>query len=208
MPKHFVAHGTPTGGLNCASVPGGERELRNLYAYPFAKVIQNADPVSIMGCYSAYDGIPVAHSAHFMTDLLRGELGFKGFVYSDWGSVDRLKSFHFAAETSEEAARKALIAGIDMDVYDWAYQTLEDQVNKGILDEAYVDRACRRVLAAKFRLGVFDDPYGDPDKVDKVVRSKAHVALAKKVADESIVLLENKNDILPLDLKNTNPLPC
>ena len=91
--------------------------------------------------------------------------------------------------------------GIDMDVYDWAYQTLEDQVNKGILDEAYVDRACRRVLAAKFRLGVFDDPYGDPDKVDKVVRSKAHVALAKKVADESIVLLENKNDILPLDLK-------
>ena len=201
MPKHFVAHGTPTGGLNCASVPGGERELRNLYAYPFAKVIQNADPVSIMGCYSAYDGIPVAHSAHFMTDLLRGELGFKGFVYSDWGSVDRLKSFHFAAETSEEAARKALIAGIDMDVYDWAYQTLEDQVNKGILDEAYVDRACRRVLAAKFRLGVFDDPYGDPDKVDKVGRSKAHVALAKKVADESIVLLENKNDILPLDLK-------
>ena len=201
MPKHFVAHGTPTGGLNCASVPGGERELRNLYAYPFAKVIKNADPVSIMGCYSAYDGIPVAHSAHFMTDLLRGELGFKGFVYSDWGSVDRLKSFHFAAETSEEAARKALIAGIDMDVYDWAYQTLEDQVNKGILDEAYVDRACRRVLAAKFRLGVFDDPYGDPDKVDKVVRSKAHVALAKKVADESIVLLENKNDILPLDLK-------
>lgn len=201
MPKHFVAHGTPTGGLNCASVPGGERELRNLYAYPFAKVIQNADPVSIMGCYSAYDGIPVAHSAHFMTDLLRGELGFKGFVYSDWGSVDRLKSFHFAAETSEEVARKALIAGIDMDVYDWAYQTLEDQVNKGILDEAYVDRACRRVLAAKFRLGVFDDPYGDPDKVDKVVRSKAHVALAKKVADESIVLLENKNDILPLDLK-------
>lgn len=143
-----------------------------------------------------------------MTDLLRGELGFKGFVYSDWGSVDRLKSFHFAAETSEEAARKALIAGIDMDVYDWAYQTLEDQVNKGILDEAYVDRACRRVLAAKFRLGVFDDPYGDPDKVDKVVRSKAHVALAKKVADESIVLLENKNDILPLDLKNTSLLPC
>ncbi|WP_303176045.1 glycoside hydrolase family 3 N-terminal domain-containing protein [Paraprevotella xylaniphila] len=206
MPKHFVAHGSPTGGLNCASVPGGERELRNLYAYPFAKVIKNAEPVSIMGCYSAYDGIPVAHSAHFMTDLLRGELGFKGFVYSDWGSVDRLKSFHFAAATSEEAARKALVAGIDMDVYDWAYQTLEDQVNKGILDEAYVDRACRRVLEAKFRLGMFDDPYGDPDKVDKVVRSKEHVALAKKVADESIVLLENKNGILPLDMKKYNSI--
>ena len=201
MPKHFVAHGTPTGGLNCASVAGGERELRNLYAYPFAKVIRNADPVSIMGCYSAYDGVPVAHSAHFMTDLLRDELGFKGYVYSDWGSVDRLKSFHHAVATSEEAARKALVAGIDMDVWDWAYQTLEDQVKKGLVDEYYIDRACRRVLAAKFRLGVFDAPYGDPEKVDKVVRSKEHVALAKKVADESIVLLENKNDILPLDLK-------
>ena len=200
MPKHFVAHGTPTGGLNCASVAGGERELRNLYAYPFGKVIKNADPVSIMGCYSSYDGVPVAHSAHFMTDLLRGELGFKGFVYSDWGSVERLRSFHHAAATEAEAARKALVAGIDMDVCDWAYTTLEDQVNKGTLDEAYVDRACRRVLAAKFRLGVFDDPYGDPAKVEKVVRSKEHVALAKKIADESIVLLENKNDILPLDL--------
>lgn len=201
MPKHFVAHGTPTGGLNCAFVAGGERELRNLYAYPFAKVIRNARPMAIMGCYSAYDGIPVSHSAYFMTDLLRGELGFEGFVYSDWGSVDRLKSFHFAVPTSEEAARRALMAGIDMDVYDWAYQTLEAQVEKGQLDESYVDRACRRVLTAKFKLGLFDDPYGDPDEVDKVVRSKEHVALAKRVADESIVLLENKNSILPLDLK-------
>ncbi len=200
MPKHFVAHGTPTGGLNCAHVSGGERELRNLYAYPFAKVIRQADPVSIMGCYSAYDGVPMAHSSYYMTDFLRGELGFKGFVYSDWGSVDRLKSFHHAAATSEEAGRKALMAGIDMDVWDWAYATLEDQVKKGQLDEAYVDRACRRVLAAKFRLGLFDDMKILPEEVDKVVRSKEHVALAKQMADESIVLLENKNNILPLDL--------
>ena len=74
--------------------PGGERELRNLYAYPFAKVIRNADPVSVMSCYSAYDGVPMTHSAYYMTDLLRGELGFKGYVYSDWGAVDRLKVFH------------------------------------------------------------------------------------------------------------------
>ncbi len=200
MPKHFVAHGTPTGGLNCAHVSGGERELRNLYAYPFAKVIKQADPVSIMSCYSAYDGVPMTHSSYYMTDFLRGELGFKGFVYSDWGAVDRLRVFHFAAETSEEAAKKALMAGIDMDVWDWAYATLEDQVKKGQLDEAYVDRACRRVLAAKFRLGLFDDNEIRPEKVDKVVRSKEHVALAKQVADESIVLLENKNNILPLDL--------
>lgn len=202
MPKHFVAHGTPTGGLNCAYVAGGERELRNLYAYPFAKVIRNADPVSVMSCYSAYDGVPMTHSAYYMTDFLRGELGFKGYVYSDWGAVDRLKVFHQAVATSEEAARKAIIAGIDMDVWDWAYQTLEEQVKKGQLDEYYIDRACRRVLEAKFKLGLFDDGEDaiDPSKVDKAVRSKEHVALAKAVADESIVLLENKNNILPLDL--------
>lgn len=201
MPKHFVAHGTPVGGLNCAHVSGGERELRGLYVYPFAKVIRDADPIAIMSSYHAYDGLPVSGSSYFMTDLLRGELGFKGFVYSDWGSVDRLKVFHFSSPTTEEAGRRALMAGVDMDVWDWAYQTLEEQVQKGILDEIYVDRACHRVLVAKFRLGLFDDPYGDPRSVDRVVRCKDHVALAKEIADESIVLLENKNDILPLDLK-------
>lgn len=200
MPKHFVAHGSPIGGLNCATVAGGERELRNLYAYPFAKVFRDADPVAIMGCYSAYDGVPMAHSSYYMTDFLRDELGFKGFVYSDWGSVDRLRIFHFATESMADAGKKALMAGIDMDVWDWAYSTLQEQVEKGIIDEAYIDRACRRVLTAKFRLGLFDDPYGQPDKVDKVVRCKEHVALSRKMAEESIVLLENKGNILPLDM--------
>ena len=200
MPKHFVAHGTPTGGLNCAFVAGGERELRSLYMYPFARVIKEADPISIMSCYSSYDGIPVSGSPYFMTDLLRGELGFKGFTYSDWGSIDRLKTFHFAVPTSADAAKQSLIAGIDMDVWDWAYDTLQEQVEKGQLDEKYVDRAVRRVLAAKFKLGLFDDPYGDPKSISKIVRNKEHVDLAKRIADESAVLLENKNNILPLDI--------
>ncbi len=200
MPKHFVAHGTPTGGLNCAFVAGGEREMRSLYLYPFARVIREADPVAIMSCYSAYDGVPVMGSPYYMTDILRGELGFKGFVYSDWGSVDRLKSFHFSVPTSADAARQALTAGVDMDVWDWAYDTLQEQVEQGRLDEKYIDRAVRRVLTAKFRLGLFDDPCGDPESVSKIVRCKVHVALAKEIADESAVLLENKNGILPLDL--------
>ncbi|NDW18350.1 glycosyl hydrolase [Dysgonomonas sp. 216] len=200
MPKHFVAHGTPTGGLNAASVPGGERELRSLYTYPFARVIKEANPVAIMSCYSAYDGVPVTGSSYYMTDLLRGELGFKGFVYSDWGSVDRLKTFHFAVSTSHEAAKQALMAGIDMDVWDWAYDTLEEQVKNGQLDESYVDRAARRVLTSKFELGLFDAPYGSSENLSKVIRNKDHVKLAKLVADESAVLLENKNNILPLDM--------
>ncbi|MCD7900369.1 MAG: glycoside hydrolase family 3 C-terminal domain-containing protein [Bacteroides sp.] len=200
MPKHFVAHGTPTGGLNSASVAGGERELRNLYVYPFARVIKESDPIAIMGCYSAYDGVPMAGSPYYMTDLLRGELSFKGFAYSDWGSIDRLKTFHNAVSTTAEAAKMALTAGMDMDVWDWAYETLQEQVEKGQLDVKYVDRAVRRILTAKFKLGLFDDPYGDPKSVSKVVRNKQHVELAKKIADESAVLLENKNNILPLDM--------
>lgn len=198
MPKHFMAHGTPTGGLNCAFVAGGPRELRSIYAYPFAKVIKNASPTAIMTAYSSYDGIPVTGSSYYMTDFLRGELGFNGYLYSDWGSIDRLKVFHNSVASTEEAGRKALMAGVDMDVWDWAYNSLDRQVEEGLLDEAYVNRACSRILEAKFKLGLFDDPYCNPDKVDKYIHTPEHVALAKEVADESIVLLEN-NGILPIN---------
>ncbi len=199
-PKHFVAHGTPAGGLNCATVEGGERLLRSLYLYPFERVIKEADPLCIMSCYSAYDGIAVSASPYYMTDILRGELGFKGYVYSDWGSVERVKTFHYAAATREEAARLSLIAGVDLNI-DSSYETLEQQVNDGIIDISIIDNALRRVLYVKFALGLFDNPYfGNEKMVSKVVRCNKHVALAKEVADESAILLENKNNILPLDI--------
>jgi beta-glucosidase len=198
-PKHFVAHGSPAGGLNCASVEGGERQLQSLYLYPFRNVIQTTHPLSVMSCYSAYDGVAVSGSRYYMTDILRGELGFSGYVYSDWGSVERLLTFHHVVPTREEAAKKALIAGVDLDI-DSCYELLETMVQDGRLDPAYVDTAVRRILTVKFALGLFDHPFGDPSKVSEVVRSPAHVALSKKVAEESAILLENKNHILPLDL--------
>lgn len=198
-PKHFMAHGSPSGGLNCANVSGGERELRSLYMYPFKRVIAETQPLSLMSCYSSYDGIALSGSHYFMTDILRGELGFKGYVYSDWGSVERLQTFHHAAETREDAAKMALIAGIDLDV-DGAYETLEKMTGSGKLDLKYIDQGVRRVLTVKFKLGLFDHPYGEPSKVNKIVRSAANVAIAKEVADESAILLKNKGNILPLDL--------
>lgn len=199
MPKHFVAHGTPAGGLNCAGVSGGERELRSLYLYPFRKVIKETSPWAVMTCYSAYDGVPVTGSSYYMTDILRGSLGFKGYTYSDWGSVERLMTFHHAASNREEAARMALEAGVDLNV-DSSYETLEKLVQEGRLNIEYIDRALRRILTVKFALGLFDETYGNPDLVKKVVRNAEKVALAKEIADESAVLLENKNDILPLNL--------
>lgn len=198
MPKHFVAHGSPSGGLNCASVAGGPREFRSIYLYPFRRVIAECKPGAIMSCYSAYDGEPTTGSRYYMTDLLRGELGHTGYVYSDWGSVERLKSFHNAVATPEEAARQAAYAGVDIDT-DWTYQTLADAVRQGKLSEDVIDTAVRRVLRKKFELGLFEGDKINPDDVKKVVRSKEHVALAKRVADESIILTENKNNILPLD---------
>lgn len=196
MPKHFVAHGSPTGGLNCANVCGGDRELYNLYLYPFRKVIRDASPLAIMSCYSAYDGVPVSGSRRFMTDILRDELGFDGYVYSDWGSVDRLKTFHHAVATSEEAARQSLIAGVDLDVDD-AYRSLEQQVIDGLISEDLIDTAVRRILRVKFLLGLFDKNDYKDFSIDSI-RSASHVALAKEIADESAVMLEN-NGILPLN---------
>ncbi|NDV93957.1 glycosyl hydrolase [Dysgonomonas sp. 521] len=199
MPKHFVAHGTPVGGLNCAHVSGGERELRSLYLYPFRRVIEEAKPLAIMSAYSAYDGVATSGSSYFMTEILRGELGFNGYVYSDWGSVERLKTFHYAAETADEAAQMSVEAGVDLNV-DWTYTLLPDLVKDGKMDVKYIDQAVRRILTVKFKLGLFDNPFGEPQKVKAEVRSKDKVALAKEIADESAILLKNENNILPLDL--------
>lgn len=198
-PKHFLAHGSPSGGLNCSSVSGGERELRSLYLYPFKRVIAETHPLSVMSCYSSYDGVAVTGSSYYMTDILRGELGFRGYVYSDWGSVERLKIFHHAVATLDEAAKMALVAGVDLNI-DASYEKLDKMVENGQLDIKYIDLAVRRILTVKFALGLFDNPYGEPQKVDKVVRNAEKVALAKEVADESAVLLKNDKNILPLDL--------
>jgi len=197
-PKHFVAHGSPTGGLNCASVSGGERELRSLYLYPFERVIKEADPYSIMSCYSTYDGVAVTGSRYYLTELLRDELGFDGFVYSDWGAVERLHDYHFMAKDNEEAARIALDAGVDMNVMA-AYYTLQKQVEEGLIDEKLIDRSVRRILKTKFELGLFDEGRMVPPSDHSVIHSEEHKALSKEISDESAILLEN-NGVLPLDM--------
>ena len=197
-PKHFVAHGTPTGGLNCASVSGGPRDLYSTYLYPFRKVIERTSPRAIMSCYSEYDGEAVTGSHRFLTEILRDELGFDGYVYSDWGSVEQLYNYHFAVPTREAAAVKALKAGLDLNIDGTCY-LLESQVENGTLDEKYIDKAVLRILETKFRLGLFDKPYS----TDASIHSEQTVALSRKVAEESTILLKN-NGILPLDL-STSP---
>jgi beta-glucosidase len=198
-PKHFMAHGSPSGGLNCANVSGGERELRSVYMYPFKRVIAETKPWSLMSCYSSYDGVALTGSHYYMTDILRGELGFNGYVYSDWGSIERLETFHHIVDNQADAAKMGLMAGVDLDVYG-AYENLEKLVTSGKLDLKYIDQAVRRVLTVKFSLGLFDMPFGSPGKVRQLVHNAEKIAISKEVADESAVLVKNDDHILPLNL--------
>jgi beta-glucosidase len=204
-PKHFVAHGSPAGGLNLASVEGGPRQLFNLYLPPFAKVIREADPLSIMNCYSSYDGEPVASSSYLLTDVLRKTLDFKGYVYSDWGSISMLYYFHKTASGPEDAAKQAVMAGIDLEAGGSDYKLLEAMVKNGTVEQRYIDSAVSHVLYAKFASGLFDDPLPDTVNLNQHIHTKESVLLAKKIADESAVLLKN-NGVLPLQLNNIKSL--
>ena len=197
-PKHFVAHGTPTGGLNLSSVSGGERELRSLYLYPFEKVIKEAKPGSLMNAYSSYDGVPMAASHYYLTDLLRNELGFKGYVISDWDAVKQLYDFHFTASGRADAAQQAIQAGVDLEASSTCFLELEKLVQDKKIDIKYIDLAVSRVLKAKFEYGLFDKPFNEQVNLNAVIHSPKSIALAKEIADESIVLLKNENSILPL----------
>ncbi len=158
-PKHFVAHGTPTAGLNLASVKGGKRELMSLYVKPFRELIAATKPLSAMNCYSSYDDEAVTGSKSLMTGLLRDSLGFRGYVYSDWGSVRMLSHFHRVAAPGGAAARMAIEAGIDLEAGSEEYRHAERMVREGFLDEKHIDRAVGNILFAKFASGLFD---GEP----------------------------------------------
>ncbi|MFL9484199.1 glycoside hydrolase family 3 N-terminal domain-containing protein [Chitinophagaceae bacterium LWZ2-11] len=204
-PKHFIGHGSPVGGLNLASVEGGKRLLLSLYLQPFEKVIKEADPLSIMNCYSSYDGEPVTGSYYMMTDLLRHTLGFKGYVYSDWGSVAMLSYFHKTAKGPEGAAKQAVEAGIDLEAGGSDYAKLEQLINKNQLDIKYIDSAVSHILYAKFVSGLFEDALPDTLNLDKYIHTPSSISLAKTIADESAVLLKN-DQVLPFDLNKLKTL--
>src|SRR5579872_1319414 len=199
--KHFAAHGQPESGTNTAPVNISERELRETFLVPFEAAVKEAHVGSVMASYNEIDGIPSHVNPWLLDKVLRQEWGFRGYVTSDGNGLQMLVETHHVAADFAEAARKALAAGVDYDLSDGSvYATLVDQVREGIVPEAELDRAVQRVLEAKFRLGLFEDPYVDPDYAQKVTNSPEHQQLALKVAREAIVLLKNDKNLLPLDL--------
>ncbi|POY37205.1 glycosyl hydrolase [Solitalea longa] len=205
-PKHFVAHGTPLGGINLSSVEGGDRQLFSMYLPPFEKVIKEANPLSIMNCYSSYDGVPITGSSYFLTDILRKRIGFKGYVYSDWGSVSMLYYFHKTATNGSDAALQSVKAGVDLEAGGEDYANLLKLVQEKKLDEKYIDSAVSHILYAKFSSGLFEDPLPDTLNFKQYFHTKESVALSKKIANESIVLLKNESNILPFDINKIKSL--
>ena len=200
--KHFAAHGQPEGGRNTAPANYSERILRESFFMPFQAAVEEAHVASVMASYNEIDGIP-SHINHWLLDrVLRQEWRFQGYVTSDGGGLQMLVNTHHVAADYAEAARKALAAGVDFDLSDGSvYQTLIEQARRGIIPEKQIDDAVERVLAAKFRLGLFENPYADPDYAAQVTNSREHKELALKAAEEAIVLLKNEGNLLPLDGK-------
>jgi beta-glucosidase len=199
--KHFV-HGQMEGGRNTGPSNISERELRESFFVPFEAAVKEAHAGSVMASYNEIDGIPDHINHWLLGTVLRQEWGFHGYVTSDGGALQMLYETHHVAANAADAAREAIAAGVDFDLSDGSvYRTLVDSVKQGKVPEAEVDAAAARVLAAKFRLGLFENPYVDPEYTVKTTNSPEHQRLALKAAQESIVLLKNDGDLLPLDLK-------
>lgn len=196
--KHFVGYSASRAGRNHAPVHAGGREIEDVLLPPFEMAVREGGVRSVMNSYTDIDGIPVAADAHYLDDILRERWGFDGVVVSDYFAVDFLRSMHRIAADSSEAAALALTAGIDVELPSPdAYTTLAAQVRQGTLAEELLDRAVGRVLAQKEELGLLDADFtaAPPTAVD--LDSPAHRALARELAEESIVLLSN-DGILPL----------
>ena len=204
--KHFAAHGQPEGGMNCAPVNVSERELRETFLMPFQAAIEEAGCLSVMASYNEIDGVPSHASTWLLRDVLRGEWGFTGFVVSDyyalWELVDRPDTHgHHVAADKAGAAALAVRAGVNIELPEPdCYSHLAELVESGTLAESDLDDLVLPMLEAKFRFGLFDDPYVDPDEAERIVASDANRQLAREAAQKSVTLLKNDGDVLPLDL--------
>jgi beta-glucosidase len=198
--KHFAAHGQPESGTNAGPASFSERLLREVFLPSFEAAVKEAGVMSVMPSYNEIDGVPSHANRWLLEKLLRQEWGFRGTVSSDYNGIAELVSLHRVAADKAAAAVMALEAGVDIELPDPdCYALIPQLVAEGRVSIAAVDRAVARLLRAKFALGLFENPYVDPERADKLTNSQAHRELAAQAARRSIVLLKNEGGLLPLD---------
>ena len=198
--KHLTGHGQPESGTNVGPAPYSERALREFFFPPFEKIIARTAVSAVMPSYNEIDGVPSSANVWLLQKILRGEWGFKGAVVSDYYAIEDLQKLHHIAASPEDAARLALKAGVDIDLPSpGAYATLTQQVRDGRVPLSSIDAAVRRLLTLKFRAGLFEHPFADPEQAAAVTDTPDARALALKAAQRAIVLLKN-DGTLPLQL--------
>ena len=204
--KHFAAHGQPESGTNCAPVNVSERVLRETFLRTFRRAIQEGGALSVMASYNEIDGIPSHANRWLLRKVLRKEWGFRGFVVSDYYAITELNyradvRGHAVATDKKEACRLAVEAGVNIELPEPdCYLHLIELVREGVLKERQLDELVLPMLECKIRMGLFEDPYVDPDEADRLVGCDAHRDLALQAARETITLLKNENGAAPLNL--------
>jgi len=208
--KHYAVYSVPKGARdgNARTDPHvAPRELHELYLYPYRKIIKESHPMGVMSSYNDWDGVPVSASYYFLTELLRNQYGFNGYVVSDSKAVQFVETKHHVAEDYKEAVRQVAEAGMNVRT-DFTPPSdyilpLRELVNEGRLSMKVLDRNVEDVLRVKFQLGLFDSPYvKDTKAADKIVASDDAQDFELKIAREALVLLKNDNDLLPLNIKS------
>jgi beta-glucosidase len=204
--KHYAVYSIPKGGRDGHARTDPQatwNEVQTLLLEPFRRAVRDAGALGVMASYNDYDGVPIESNRLFLTDILRHEWGFEGYVVSDSAAVEFLHTKHRTAATPVEAIRQSVEAGLNIRTNFTPpaeyILPLRQLVHDGRLAVATIDERVRDILRVKFRLGLFDRPYVDPATADRVVRASAHLALARQAARESIVLLKNEGAALPLD---------
>lgn len=195
--KHFIAYGIPEGGHNGNTAFLGQRELHENFLPPFKDAVK-AGALSIMTAYNSIDGIPCTANEYLYNQLLKSQWGFKGYVVSDLFSINGLSGSHYVAKNLQEAGEMSLKAGVDLDLGASGFENLEKSLNEGKITMRQLNEAVTRILKLKFEMGLFENPYVDTLKAKTQVRTSEHILLAREVAQQAVVLLENKNSILPL----------
>jgi len=202
--KHMAGHGWPEAGNNIAPANVSERVLREVFFYPFRQVVQRAHPGSLMASYNEVDGVPSHANKWMLRDILRGEMGFGGYVVSDYYAVrelaDRQGLFgNHVAANGDEAAKVTIEAGVNIELPEIdCFKNLDSLVQSKIIAESLIDELVLKMLEYKFRMGLFDNPYVDPEKAKTFIGSEANRKLAHEAALQTITLLKNDNQVAPI----------
>lgn len=198
--KHYVGHGQPEGGTNIGPVQLSERVMRETHLVPFEAAVKEANLFSIMPAYHEVDGIPLHADEFYLDTILRKEWGFNGVIVSDYYAIAELHERHKVARDLAEAARQSLLAGVDIELPDpKTNNTILEQVRNGKIPVRFIDQAVSRILFSKFQIGLFENPYVDPEEALRLTDTAEDRELAAETARKAIILLKNENKLLPLD---------